>query len=126
MSVTEETQVEIFRTPDERFAGLPGYPFEPRYTDQDGLRMHRVDEGSGSPVLLLHGEPTWSFLYRKMVPPLVAAGHRVVAPDYFGFGRSDKPQDVRWYTYDRHVGPIRRLLEGSDLRAIPPVRPTCG
>ncbi|HXA41812.1 MAG TPA: haloalkane dehalogenase [Candidatus Solibacter sp.] len=116
--MTEETQLEFFRTPDERFANLPGYPFDPHYTEQEGLRMHRVDEGSGSPVLLLHGEPTWSFLYRKMVPPLVAAGHRVVAPDYYGFGRSDKPQDVRWYTYDRHVESIRRLVEELDLRDI--------
>jgi haloalkane dehalogenase len=110
--------LQTYRTPDERFAGLPGYDFEPHYIEQDGLRMHRVDEGSGSPILLLHGEPTWSFLYRKMIPPLVAAGHRVVAPDYFGFGRSDKPQDVRWYTYDRHVESIGHLVEDLDLRNI--------
>ena len=88
--------MEIFRTPDDRFDGLPGFDFEPHYTDQDGLRLHFIDEGQGSPVLLLHGEPTWSFLYRKMIPPLVAAGHRVVAPDYFGFGRSDKPTRGSW------------------------------
>lgn len=110
--------MDVFRTADERFAGLPGYDFEPRYTEQDGLRMHRVDEGTGSPILLLHGEPTWSFLYRKMIPPLVAAGYRAVAPDYFGFGRSDKPQEVRWYTYDRHVESIRRLVEELDLTDI--------
>jgi haloalkane dehalogenase len=108
--------LQTYRTPDERFAGLPGYDFEPRYIEQDGLRMHRVDEGSGSPILLLHGEPTWSYLYRKMIPPLVAAGHRVVAPDYFGFGRSDKPALQSWYTYDRHVDSIKRLVEELDLR----------
>jgi haloalkane dehalogenase len=110
--------LEIFRTPDDRFDGLPGFDFEPHYTDQDGLRLHFIDEGQGSPVLLLHGEPTWSFLYRKMIPPLVAAGHRVVAPDYFGFGRSDKPTRGSWYTYDRHVGSIKRLVEDLDLRGI--------
>jgi haloalkane dehalogenase len=107
--------LEIFRTPDDRFEGLPDYDFEPHYTDQDGLRMHYLDEGAGSPVLLLHGEPTWSFLYRKMIPPLVAAGHRVIAPDYFGFGRSDKPALLRWYTYDRHVDSMKRLVEELEL-----------
>lgn len=110
--------MQTYRTPDERFAGLPGYDFEPRYIEQDGLRMHRVDEGSGSPILMLHGEPTWSYLYRKMIPPLVAAGHRLVAPDYFGFGRSDKPALQSWYTYDRHVDSIRRLVEELDLHDV--------
>jgi haloalkane dehalogenase len=104
-----------YRTPDERFRDLPGYDFEPHYTEQDGLRMHRVDEGEGSPILLLHGEPTWSFLYRKMIPPLVASGHRVIAPDYFGFGRSDKPAELRWYTYDQHVDSIKRLVQELNL-----------
>ena len=108
---------DAYRTPDERFAGLPGYGFDPRYIVQDGLRMHYLDEGSGEPVLLLHGEPTWSFLYRKLIPPLAAAA-RVVAPDYFGFGRSDKPVDLDWYTYDRHVDSVRRLIEELDLRGI--------
>src|SRR5712672_413941 len=81
----------ILRTPDERFIGLPGYPFEPHHVDVLGLRMNCVDQGSGAPVLLLHGEPSWSYLYRKMIPPLVAAGFRAVAPDLIGFGRSDKP-----------------------------------
>jgi haloalkane dehalogenase len=110
--------LQTFRTPDERFVGLPGYDFEPRYTEQDGLRMHHLDEGSGSPILMLHGEPTWSYLYRKMIPPLVAAGHRVVAPDYFGFGRSDKPALQSWYTYDRHVDSMRKLVEELELRDI--------
>jgi haloalkane dehalogenase len=107
--------VEVFRTPDERFAGLPGYAFEPRYVEQDGLRMHYVDEGSGSPVLLLHGEPSWAFLYRKMIPTIAGVA-RVVAPDYFGFGRSDKPTSIEVYSYDFHYGSIERLAADLDLR----------
>jgi haloalkane dehalogenase len=107
---------EALRTPDTRFEGLPGYPFTPRYVEIDGLRVHRVDEGEGPPVVLFHGEPTWSFLYRKMIPPLVAAGYRCIAPDYPGFGRSDKPTDPDFYTYDRHVAIMRALLEELDLR----------
>jgi haloalkane dehalogenase len=109
--------VSIYRTPEERFAGLPGFEFAPNYVDQDGLRMHYLDEGAGDPVLCLHGEPTWSFLYRKMIPVLVGAG-RVVAPDYFGFGRSDKPVEVGWYSFDRHYGSILRLVEELDLRGL--------
>jgi haloalkane dehalogenase len=109
--------MNAYRTPDERFEGLPGFPFVPRYLDQDGLRMHYVDEGAGDPVLCLHGEPTWSFLYRKMIPHLTAAA-RVVAPDYFGFGRSDKPTERDWYTFDRHYRSILRLVEELDLRAL--------
>ena len=85
--------MSVHRTPEERFEGLPGFPFAPNFVEQDGLRLHYLDEGAGDPVLCLHGEPTWSFLYRKMIPVLVGAW-RVVAPDYFGFGRSDKP--VEW------------------------------
>ena len=107
--------MEVYRTPDERFHDLPGYPFEPNYLDQDGLRMHYVDDGAGSPVLLLHGEPTWSYLYRKTIPPLLEVG-RVVAPDYFGFGRSDKPVERDWYTFDRHTESIERLVDELDLR----------
>jgi haloalkane dehalogenase len=107
--------VEAYRTPDDRFAGLPGYPFEPSYLEQDGLRMHYVHEGSGDPVLLLHGEPTWSFLYRTMIPPLAAVA-RVVAPDYFGFGRSDKPTRIEDYSYDFHYSSIERLADVLDLR----------
>jgi haloalkane dehalogenase len=109
--------VNVYRTPDERFHTLDGYAFEPHYLDQDGLRMHYVDEGDGRPVLLLHGEPTWSYLYRKVIPPLVAE-RRVVAPDYFGFGRSDKPVERNWYTYDRHYESIERLVEELYLRAL--------
>lgn len=113
--------VEVFRTPDERFEGLVGYPFEPHYMelggDLTGLRMHYIDEGAGKPVLLLHGEPTWSYLYRKMIPGL-AEVRRVIAPDYVGFGRSDKPTDISWYTYDRHVDSIVQLLRHLDLRDV--------
>ncbi len=105
-----------YRTPDERFGDLPGWTFEPRYVDQDGLRMHYVDEGRGDPVLLLHGEPTWSYLYRKVIPPLVSAGLRCVAPDYFGFGRSDKPTERDWYSYDSHYRSVEVFAERLDLR----------
>jgi haloalkane dehalogenase len=106
--------VEAFRTPDIRFEGLPGWPFEPRYLEQDGLRMHYVEEGSGAPILLLHGEPTWSYLYRKLIPTLAGAG-RAIAPDYFGFGRSDKPLAREWYSYDAHYAAIERLVADLDL-----------
>jgi haloalkane dehalogenase len=109
--------VDAYRTPDERFASLPAFDFEPHYVEQDGLRMHYVDEGAGDPVLLLHGEPTWSFLYRKLIPPL-ARRARVVAPDYFGFGRSDKPTDRAWYSYDRHYTSIERLVDDLDLARV--------
>jgi haloalkane dehalogenase len=108
--------VESYRTPDERFEDLPGWPFEPRYLEQGGLRMHYVDEGAGEPVLLLHGEPTWGFLYRKLIPPLAAAA-RVVAPDYFGFGRSDKPTRLEDYSYDFHYRSLEGLADELDLRA---------
>jgi haloalkane dehalogenase len=105
----------VYRTPDERFENLPGYGFEPRYLEQDeGLRMHYLDEGSGDPIVMLHGEPTWSYLYRKMIPPL-AQTNRVIVPDLFGFGRSDKPTDRGFYTYDRHVDSIVKLLDHLDL-----------
>ncbi|MBA3433715.1 MAG: alpha/beta fold hydrolase, partial [Actinobacteria bacterium] len=107
--------MESYRTPDKRFEGLPGYEFEPRYREQDGLRMHYVEEGTGDPVLLLHGEPSWAFLYRKMIPTLAAVA-RVVAPDYFGFGRSDKPTRIEDYSYDFHYASIERLADELDLR----------
>jgi haloalkane dehalogenase len=107
--------VEAYRTPDERFEGLPGYAFEPRYAEQDGLRMHYLDEGAGDPVLLLHGEPTWAFLYRKMIPSIAGVA-RIVAPDYFGFGRSDKPTRIEAYTYDFQYASIERLALELDLR----------
>jgi haloalkane dehalogenase len=110
--------MDVFRTPDERFATLPGYDFEPHYTELDGLRLHYVDEGEGEPVVCFHGEPTWSYLYRKMLPPLVASGRRVICPDYAGFGRSDKPTDQDWYTYDRHVDLVTRLLAELDVQGV--------
>jgi haloalkane dehalogenase len=106
---------ELFRTPDERFAALPGYDFAPHWHDADGLRMHYVDEGAGEPVVCFHGEPTWAYLYRKVLPPLVGAGRRVICPDYAGCGRSDKPTDRRWYSYDRHVEYSAGLLAALDL-----------
>jgi haloalkane dehalogenase len=106
--------MEAYRTPDERFDGLPDYAFEPHYLEQDGRRMHYVDEGSGDPVLLLHGEPTWAFLYRKLIP-VIAGVARPVAPDYFGFGRSDKPTRIEDYSYDFHYASIERLALALDL-----------
>ena len=113
----ESLSVDVFRTPDQRFEALAGYDFAPRYVEQDGLRMHYVDEGEGAPVLLLHGEPTWAYLYRKVIPELVPVA-RVVAPDYFGFGRSDKPVDRGWYSYDRHFESIARFVDALDLRDV--------
>jgi haloalkane dehalogenase/tRNA(adenine34) deaminase len=107
------------RTPDERFANLPGYAFAPHYFDGD-LRMHYLDEGSMDAVvaLCLHGQPTWSYLYRKMIPALLAAGMRVVAPDFFGFGRSDKPEDEAAYTFEFHRDSMIALIEALDLRRV--------
>ena len=112
--------MEILRTPDERFANLPDYPFAPHYIEVDGVRIHYLDEGpaDAAPVLLMHGEPSWSFLYRKMIPILTAAGHRVIAPDLVGFGRSDKPAAREDYTYQRHVDWMTGLLTGLDLRDV--------
>jgi haloalkane dehalogenase len=108
--------MEVYRTPDERFADLPGYPYDPRYREWEGMRLAHVDEGEGPPVVMLHGEPTWGFLHRKVMPPLLEAGYRCVVPDLPGFGRSDKPVDDSWYSYDRHVASIVSLLEHLDLR----------
>jgi haloalkane dehalogenase len=117
--------MEILRTPDERFAALPGWDFPPRYRDvraddTPAIRMAFVDEGSrdAAPVLLLHGEPSWGYLYRTMIPPLVAAGHRVVVPDLIGFGRSDKPAAVEDYSYARHVAWVWDLVEQLELGEI--------
>jgi haloalkane dehalogenase len=105
-----------FRTPDERFDDLPGFAYEAAYREVDGLRLAHVDEGDGAPVLLLHGEPTWSYLWRDVIPPILDAGFRCVAPDHAGFGRSDKPADLGWYSYDRHTELAAALLEHLDLR----------
>jgi haloalkane dehalogenase len=108
--------MDAFRTPEERFADLPGFEYEPRYRETAGLRLAHLDEGEGPPVVFLHGEPTWSYLWRKVIPPVVAAGHRCIAPDHAGFGRSDKPTDVGWYSYDRHSELFAELLVRLDLR----------
>jgi haloalkane dehalogenase len=108
--------VDAVRTPEERLQGLPDYPFESRYREVDGLRLAHLDEGEGPPVVFFHGEPTWSFLWRRVIPPVRDAGYRCIAPDYAGFGRSDKPTDIGWYSYDRHVDLMAMLLEELDLR----------
>lgn len=115
--------MDVLRTPDDRFANLAGYPFAPHYADvkaADGtvLRMHYLDEGprDGAPILCLHGQPAWSYLYRKMIPILTAAGHRVLAPDLIGFGRSDKPTQRSDYTYAAHVDWLEQWLVGLDLK----------
>jgi haloalkane dehalogenase len=117
--------IDVARTPEEQFADLPGYPFGPRYAEVvaeglEPLRMHYLDEGpaDGPVVLLLHGQPTWSYLYRKVVPVLVGAGLRAIVPDLIGFGRSDKPTDHTDYTLARHVGWLRSLVTGLELRDI--------
>lgn len=112
--------MDVLRTPDDRFHNLPGYSFVPQYLDVDGLRIHYVDEGppEAAPILLLHGEPSWSYLYRKMIPRLAAAGHRCIAPDLVGFGRSDKPSTRAEYTYQRHVDWMRGVINALALRTI--------
>ena len=118
--------MHVLRTPDERFADLPDWPYEPGYVtvtdpiDGTELRMAHVDEGpaDADPILCLHGEPSWSYLYRKMIAGLTAAGHRVVAPDLIGFGRSDKPTERTDYTYARHVDWTTQWLEALDLQHI--------
>lgn len=113
--------MKILRTPDQRFESLPGFNYAPRYLEglpgYEGLRMHYVDEGpAAAPVFLcLHGQPTWSYLYRRMIPPFLASGARVVAPDLFGFGRSDKPADDATYTYAFHRDSLLRFVERLDL-----------
>ena len=108
------------RTPDSRFANLPDYDFTPHYADIDGMRMHYVDVGprGGIAILLLHGEPSWSYLYRHMIPPLRDAGYRVIAPDLIGFGKSDKPIRKSDYSYAGHVAWMRSFIESLDLTGI--------
>jgi len=119
-------KIEALRTPDDRFSGLPGHAFTPHYLDDlpgyEGLRVHYLDEqptpSSGRTVLCLHGQPTWCYLYRKMTPVFTAAGHRVVAPDLLGFGRSDKPIDDAVYTFNFHRSLLMRLIERLDLQRV--------
>ena len=117
--------IAALRTPDDRFANLPGYDFAPHYRDDlpgyEGLRVHYLDEGprdAAVTFLCLHGQPAWSYLYRKMIPVFAAAGHRVIAPDLLGFGRSDKPVDEAVYTFDFHRGMLRAFIAALDLRNI--------
>lgn len=112
--------MDYLRTPDDRFVNLPGYNFAPHYFDGNALRIHYLDEGpaGAEPVLLLHGEPSWCYLYRKMIPIIAAAGYRVIVPDLVGFGRSDKPAHREDYTYQRHVDWMRDLLLGLDLQRV--------
>ncbi len=109
--------MEILRTPDERFENLPGYSYAPNYVDVNGLRMHYIDEGEGDPILCMHGEPSWCYLYRKMVPALSKVG-RVIAPDLIGFGRSDKPANRDDYTFSLHFNAVKGFIEALDLQRI--------
>ncbi len=122
--------MQVLRTPEERFAEVADYPFAPNYhtwTEPGGteLRMHYVDEGEGPPVLLLHGQPNWSWLYREFIPPLVEAGYRCIAPDHIGFSKSDKVVEDEWYVIERHCEAVRSLIardrrDRPSLRAITP------
>ena len=106
----------IVRTPDDLLARVPDFPFKPKYRKYAGLRLAHIDEGKGPPVVFIHGEPTWSFLWRKVIPPVRDAGFRCIAPDLPGFGRSDKPIDIEWYTYDRHTESVATLFAELKLR----------
>ena len=116
----QELRSDAHRTPEARFAELEDFPFEPHYIEIDGLRMHYVDEGPGDAgtFLLLHGEPTWSYLYRDWIQALTAAGYRAIAPDMIGFGKSDKVIDLEWYTVDRHVFMLKEFVKRLDLENI--------
>jgi haloalkane dehalogenase len=122
---TEEGDVDALRTSEDRFANLPGFPFRPHFSESlprfSSLRMHWLDEGSShadDTFLCLHGQPTWSYLYRRMIPAFAGAGNRVVAPDFFGFGRSDKPVKDEVYTFDFHRNSLIDFIEMLDLRRI--------
>ena len=108
----------VLRTPDDRFEDLKDYPFNPNYMEIDGLRIHYLDEGSkdADPIFLLHGEPTWSYLFRKMIPVFTAAGHRVIVPDMVGFGKSDKFISKYDYSYQHHIEVMKELVERLDLK----------
>ena len=107
---------DVVRTEEQALEGLPEFPFESTYRQVDGLRLAHLDEGEGPPVIFFHGEPTWSFLWRKVIPPVRDAGFRCLAPDLAGFGRSDKPTDFDFYSYDRHTELAGTLLEDLDVR----------
>ncbi|MFZ0042279.1 MAG: haloalkane dehalogenase [Solirubrobacteraceae bacterium] len=107
---------DAIRAPDELFESLPDFAYRPHFSQFDGLRMAHLDEGDGPPVVFVHGEPTWSFLWRHVIAPVREAGYRCIAPDLPGFGRSDKPVDADWYSYDRHTAALSSLLEELDVR----------
>ena len=108
--------MDVHRTPDDRFEGLPDFPWQPKYHEWEGLRVAYLDEGEGQPVVLFHGEPTWSFLYRKIIAGLLERGYRCIAVDMPGFGRSDKPTDIGWYSYDGATNAVASVLEELDVR----------
>lgn len=110
--------MESFRTPEERFEDLPGFPYEPSHRTVGDLRVAHVETGEGPPVLMLHGEPSWSYIWRRVVPPVREAGHRCILPDHVGFGRSDKPLDPGWHSLEPHVRITASLLEDLDLREV--------
>lgn len=118
--LTTDTGIHFVRTPEERFANLPGYPFEPHYALVEGLRMHYIDEGprDGQVILMLHGQPSWSYLYRKMVPPLAQAGFRAIAVDHLGMGRSDKPVELSFHTFEKHVQRLKTFIASIGLKDI--------
>jgi haloalkane dehalogenase len=107
---------DVVRTPEDALQGLPDFPFQSHYREVNGVRLAHLDEGEGAPIFFMHGEPTWSFLWRKVIGPVRDAGYRCIAPDLAGFGRSDKPTDIEWYSYDRHVELMAALLEELDLQ----------
>jgi len=109
--------MNMLRTPDERFNNLPDFPYQPHYIEIEGKRVHYVDEGQGEIILCLHGEPSWSFLYRKMIPPL-SKNHRVIAMDFIGFGRSDKFRNTEDYSFQMHKATLKAFIEGLDLNGI--------
>jgi len=109
--------MNMLRTPDERFENLPDFPYQPHYFNLEGKRIHYVDEGQGEIILCLHGEPSWSFLYRKMIPPL-SAKHRILAMDFLGFGKSDKFPNTKDYSFHMHKNTLKSFIEGLDLDEI--------
>jgi haloalkane dehalogenase len=120
MNESHNPKPGVLRTPDDCFENLPDYPFEANYVDVDDLRVHYLDEGPkfADPILLMHGEPSWSYLYRKMIPGLVAAGHRCIAPDLIGFGKSDKLTSRKDYSYQFHIDTMEGFVKGIDLKNI--------
>ena len=120
--MTTPDGVDYLRTPDDRFADITDFAYEPKFVEVDGLRMAYIDAGpaDGPVMLLLHGEPTWSYLYRRMIPPLVEAGYRCIAPDLIGFGRSDKPVERSTYTYNGHVAWMKAFIAAIDMPSAAP------